>query len=235
MHRLVALVSVSVAAVLLVAAGGGAASAQSTKLHAKVGPGFTIGLTDESGARVSTLEPGTYEIEVEDESEEHNFHLTGPGVDRMTSVAGMGKETWTVTFTEGTYRYVCDPHSVQMRGRFTVGTPSAPPAPPPPSAVISSKTKLVLTSGPGFVITLKAASGKAVKLLERGTYTVVVRDRSPVHDAHIVAPGFDRRTKPLSYVGTQRWRMKLAKTGTLRFLCDPHARGGMKGSAKIVR
>ena len=28
---------------------------------------------------------------------------------------------------------------------------------------------------------------------------------------------------------------KLARTGTLRFLCDPHAITGMKGSAKIVR
>jgi plastocyanin len=36
------------------------------------------------------------------------------------------------------------------------------------------------------------------------------------------------------FVGTQTWRMKLAKAGTLRFFCDPHASAGMRGSAKIV-
>jgi plastocyanin len=35
--------------------------------------------------------------------------------------------------------------------------------------------------------------------------------------------------------GTQTWKVRLAKTGTLRFLCDPRALVGMKGSAKIVR
>jgi hypothetical protein len=29
--------------------------------------------------------------------------------------------------------------------------------------------------------------------------------------------------------------VKLARVGTLRFLCDPHAVDGMRGSAKIVR
>ena len=71
--------------------------------------------------------------------------------------------------------------------------------------------------------------------MKRGTYTMVVRDRSRIHNAHVVAPGFNRKTSPLTYKGSQTWKVKLRKTGTLRFLCDPHARGGMKGSAKIVR
>jgi len=100
---------------------------------------------------------------------------------------------------------------------------------------VTATTKLVLTSGPAFVITLKTARGKAVKTMKRGTYTMVVRDRSRVHNAHVAAPGFNRKTSPLTYKGSQTWKVKLKKTGTLRFLCDPHARGGMKGSAKIVR
>jgi plastocyanin len=28
--------------------------------------------------------------------------------------------------------------------------------------------------------------------------------------------------------------VKVAKAGTFRFLCDPHASQGMKGSAKVV-
>jgi plastocyanin len=71
--------------------------------------------------------------------------------------------------------------------------------------------------------------------MKRGTYTMVVRDRGRTHNAHVVAPGFNRKTSPLTHTGSQTWKVKLRKTGTLRFLCDPHARGGMKGSAKIVR
>jgi plastocyanin len=213
------------------AAGGEATPSQSSKLHARVGPGFTISLTNDAGARVTKLDPGTYEIEVEDESEEHNFHLKGPGVDRATEIAGEGKELWTVTLRDGTYTYVCDPHSGTMKGSFTVGTVSTNP--PPAATPVTPKSKLQLTSGPGFTITLKTAAGKSVASMKTGTYTVVVRDRSRIHNAHVVAPGFNRLTKPLTYTGTQTWRVKLARAGTFRFLCDPHALQ-MKGSAKIV-
>jgi plastocyanin len=222
-------------AALLAAAGGGAAPGQNPKLFGKVGPGYVITLTNASGARVTSVEPGTYDIEVEDLSEEHDFHLTGAGVDEATSVGGTGKQLWTVTLTSGRYSYVCDPHSTLMRGSFTVGISTSPPPPTPPSSGgITPKTKLVLTSGPAYSITLKTAAGKAVKTMKKGTYTMVVRDRSAIHNAHLVAPGYNRKTSPLSYVGTQTWKVRLAKAGTLRFLCDPHASSGMKGSARIV-
>jgi len=98
---------------------------------------------------------------------------------------------------------------------------------------ITAKTRLVLTTGPGFSITLKTTAGKAVKSMKVGTYTVTVRDRSSMHNAHVVAPGYNRKTT-VSFVGTQTWKVKLAQAGTLRFLCDPHA-SFMKGSAKVVR
>jgi len=63
---------------------------------------------------------------------------------------------------------------------------------------------------------------------------MVVRDRSRIHNAHVVAPGFNRKTT-LPFVGAQRWKVKLARPGALRFLCDPHASTGMRGSARIVR
>lgn len=235
MTRLVALGTALLVAALLAATGGEAKPDQSSKLHARVGPGFSISLTNDSGARVTNLDPGTYEIEVEDESEEHNFHLFGPGVDRLTSVGGMGKESWTVTLTDGTYKYQCDPHSTQMRGSFTVGTVPPTTPPPPAAAAITPKVKLVLTSGPDFVISLKTSAGKAVKTMKIGTYTVVVRDRSRIHNAHVIAPGFDRKTSPLTYTGSQTWKVSLKRAGAFRFLCDPHARTGMKGSARIVR
>ena len=200
---------------------------QSATLHATVGPGFTISLTTDAGARVTHLDPGAYVIEVDDLAEEHNFHLQGPGVDRATEVGEMGKQTWNVTLTDGTYFYACDPHSGLMHGSFTVGTPAATPSPP------AAIKKLFLTAGPGYAITLKTAAGKTAKAVKLGTYTIVVRDRSTIHNAHLVAPGFDRRTT-VPFVGTKTWKVKLARTGTLRFQCDPHARQGMRGSAKIV-
>ena len=223
------------AAALLGATEGSAIESQNVKLVGTVGPGFSITLEDAQGNRVRNLEPGTYDIEVKDLSEEHNFHLTGPGVDQLTPVGAATTESWTVTLTNGTYRYNCDPHASTMRGSFTVGATAPPPPPPPTPRPVTAKTKLVLTSGPAFVITLKTAKGKAVKTMKRGTYTMVVRDRSRIHNAHVIAPGFNRKTSPLTYKGSQTWKVKLRKTGTLRFLCDPHARGGMKGSAKIVR
>ena len=42
----------------------------------------------------------------------HDFHLTGPGVNKVTSVAGTGQTTWTVTLQKGkTYRFMSDPHT----------------------------------------------------------------------------------------------------------------------------
>lgn len=234
MSRILVVVLALATAALLGATDGSAVQSQNVKLVGTVGPGFSITLVDAQGNRVRSLQPGAYDIEVRDLSEEHNFHLTGPGVDRLTPVGAATTESWTVTLTNGTYRYVCDPHSTTMRGSFTVGaTPTTPPPTSTPTPV-TAKTRLVLTSGPGFVITLKTAKGKAVRTMKRGTYTMVVRDRGPTHNAHVVAPGFNRKTSPLTYTGSQTWRVKLSRTGTLRFLCDPHARGGMRGSAKIV-
>jgi plastocyanin len=218
-------------AALLLASGGSARSTQETKLFGTVGPEFSISLVDAQGNDVSKLDPGTYVIQVKDLSDFHNFHLFGPGVNESTGIGATGDVTWTVTFTDGTYRFVCDAHPTSMIGRFTVGTPPATSPPPPPT---STPKKLVLTSGPAYSITLKTTAGKAVRSLRLGTYTVVVRDRSSFHDAHIIAPGFDRRTA-VPFVGTKTWKMKLARTGKLRFLCDPHASQGMRGSAKITR
>jgi plastocyanin len=236
------LVAISAAALLAIA-NGAATPAQTPTLSATVGPGFTISLRDAQGSRVTTLAPGTYQIEVEDLSGEHNFHLSGPGVNESTSVEFVGKETWRVTLQDGTYRYMCDPHASTMRGSFTVGSVSQPPAPPPPPAspppaspppaAVTPKTRLVVTAGPAAVITLRTAAGKQVKRLKRGIYTVVVRDRSRMHNVHLVAPGFNRKTT-LAFVGRQTWRVRLQRAGTLRYRCDPHA-SHMRGSARIVR
>ena len=110
-------------------------------LQANVGPGFSISLT-QNGARVSHLDPGTYTIDVNDQSAEHNFDLTGPGVSQATDIEGTGTTTWTVTFQDGTYTYQCDAHVATMHGSFTVGTAgtTTPAAPAPLALKIVSAT-----------------------------------------------------------------------------------------------
>lgn len=237
MTRALPLTLAAAAAALLGVTDGAARQSQATRLVATVGPEFTIVIRDGQGNAFTRLEPGAYEIEVRDLSDAHNFRLQGPGVNRATSIEGRGTERWSITLADGRYTFVCDPHPGEMRGSFVVGNPPAAPAPPaapPQSAPVTPRTRLVLTSGPGFSIALRTAAGRAVRAMRVGTYTVVIRDRSRTHNARIVAPGF-RRATTVPFVGQQRWRVRLARAGALRFLCDPHASTGMRGSARIVR
>jgi plastocyanin len=106
--------------VVALAIGGSVAVAQAaTTLNATVGPGFTIGMKKGS-SKVTSLRAGSYTIKVSDKSNIHNFHLTGPGVNKKTGVPSTGTTTWNVTLKKGTYRFVCDPHAEMMKGSFTV-------------------------------------------------------------------------------------------------------------------
>ena len=82
--------------------------------------GFSISLTDPSGQAISNLQAGTYSLTIKDESSLHNFHLTGDGVDKATSIGSSGTSTFSVTFKPGSYTFLCDPHSSTMKGKFTV-------------------------------------------------------------------------------------------------------------------
>ena len=106
---------IAVAALALVAT----APAAPPKLVGTVGPGFTITLT-KGGTKVRTLKPGKYVVVVRDRSDDHNFHLKGPGVNKLTTVEQVGTKTWTVTLRRGKYTFVCDPHVPAMKGAFTV-------------------------------------------------------------------------------------------------------------------
>lgn len=86
-----------------------------------VGPGFTINLTI-GGKKVTALKRGLrYRFAITDRSSIHNFHLTGPGLNRtLTSVDFTGTKSVVLTLKSGTYRYVCDPHAGFMHGSFRV-------------------------------------------------------------------------------------------------------------------
>jgi hypothetical protein len=107
--------------------------------------GTNISLTM-NGTGVTHLAAGTYEVQVHDNSTSHNFHLTGPGVDKSTEVDTRGVVTWTVTFTDGVYRFVCDPHASFMKGSFTVGSAQPPPPPPPKCKVPKVVGKKLVTA-----------------------------------------------------------------------------------------
>jgi plastocyanin len=89
-------------------------------LKGSVGPGFEISLSTADGQSVETLAPGSYTLEVDDQSDIHNFHLSGDGVDVSTDVGSTGTESFDITVTSGTYTFVCDPHSSTMNGSFEV-------------------------------------------------------------------------------------------------------------------
>ncbi|MEK6275537.1 MAG: PASTA domain-containing protein [Actinomycetota bacterium] len=91
-----------------------------------VGPDQRIGVFYSDGRPLSRIPPGTYTIQVHDLSTSHDFHLTGPGVNKKTSVEEIEHPIWTVTFVAGTYRFNCDVHAA-MKGSFVVAVGVPPP------------------------------------------------------------------------------------------------------------
>jgi hypothetical protein len=213
----------------------GDTTAQTPRLEGTVGPGFTISLRSAGGGEVRQLDPGTYEIVVRDLSDFHNFHLSGPGVERTTTVEFEGTVTWTVTFQEGRYRFECDPHSQDMNATVVVGNPPpvATPSPQPrPSPTPGRKTtKLSASVGPGEAIALRTAAGRHVHALKAGAYTITVRDRSARHSFHLSGAGVNRKTG-VAQVATVTWNVTLKK-GTLRFFSDAAA-ARLRGSIAVT-
>src|SRR5687768_11103330 len=184
MYRTLLISALAIVAVSIPAGATGSSQAPNVTLTGVVGPAATISLRNADGSAVTHLDPGTYDIAVTDNAIDHNFHLSGPGVDMATEVEAMGSVTWTVTFTDGTYRFVCDPHATTMRGTFTVG--NVPPPPPPPGRLtgrVAAKT-----------ITLSTSSGSRVRSIVENTYRVTVTDTSKKQNFHLTGPGVNKKT-----------------------------------------
>src|SRR5437879_13414647 len=81
------------------------AATRNNTLIATDGPGFTITMSK------TTVKAGTYTIVIHDKSNIHNFHLTGPGLNKLTSVPAVATPSWKVTLKKGTSNFVCDPHA----------------------------------------------------------------------------------------------------------------------------
>jgi plastocyanin len=85
--------------------------------------------------------------------------------------------------------------------------------------------RLTATDGPGFTITMSA------KTVKPGRYVITVRDRSSIHNFHLIGPGVNLKTS-VAAVKTYAWTVTL-KRGTYRFVCDPHATI-MKGVLRVT-
>ena len=75
--------------------------------------------------------------------------------------------------------------------------------------------------GDSFAISLVDATGKAVKHVDAGTYTLVVHDHSVHHNFHLTGPGVDVATDAVG-VGDQTFTITLSD-GVYTYICDPHA------------
>jgi len=140
----------------------------------------------------------------------------------------VGKVTWTVTLTDGSYAFFCDPHASSLRGTFKVGA-GGPVSTPPATTAMPSPTRLVGTVGPGFTISLTDAAGRPVKTLKAGTYAITVRDRSKRHNFRLLGQG---KATTVPFVGTVTWTVTLKK-GILTFVCDAH-RAAMRGMVRVT-
>jgi hypothetical protein len=180
--------------------GAGGAAGTGTTLRAVTGSDFAIALVGEDNAPVTRLDRGTYTIAIDDRSPDHNFHLVGPGIDRETTLAAVGQQTWTVRVTGGTYSFFCNPHTLTMTGRF-----SAPRAP-------AVRLRATLTA---VGARLRNAAGKPVQTLAPGPYVITVIDRSKRAGFVLRGPGLTRATSR-AFVGTTTWKVDLAP-GTYRY------------------
>jgi plastocyanin len=112
--RIAAVLASLAVTVALVVSTTASATTKVGSLTAIVGPGFNISMSKK------TVKAGTYVITVKDRSNIHNFHLKGPGLNKLTTVAAVKTYKWTVKLKKGTYTFVCDPHASIMHGVLKV-------------------------------------------------------------------------------------------------------------------
>jgi plastocyanin len=100
-----------------------------------------------------------------------------------------------------------------------------------PASSEAAAPKLVASVGPGFTISLKTAAGAKVTTLKAGTYTISVRDRSPLHDFRLRGPGLNKVISGVAAVGKKTVTLRL-RAGKYTFTCQPHT-AAMRGSFTV--
>jgi plastocyanin len=104
--------------------------------------------------------------------------------------------------------------TVALLGTFIVAT----------AAQSATPQKLIGTVGKNdaYKITLTTSSGKVVKSLAAGTYTVVIHDDSSIHNYELDGPhGKSWTFTAVPFKGTKTFTLKLA-AGAYKAYCAPH-------------
>ena len=171
---------------------------------------FAISLSDASGSPVTHLDPGTYDVEIHDLSEEHNFHLYGPGIQQATAVGNKEDVVWTLTLADGKYGFDCTAHPTLMKGWFTVGQVAA--------------TQFGASVGPKRTISLKPKTALV------GPATITVYDRSRVDNFHLTGPGLNKKTG-VTFRGRVTWNVTL-QPGIYSYRSDKHK--SLRGSLIVT-
>jgi hypothetical protein len=237
LSRLIVIVALAVLAASVVSRFGTSNSQAEFlgNLGASVGPGFEIQLKLGDGTVVNSLAAGSYGIHVNDNATEHNFHLEGQGVSLATGVESIQEVDWTVDFVDGYYTYHCDRHT-GLSATFAVGNapalPAPAPAPAPATSLIAVPPVAAPASTPVVVptksvrssaaATLKVAlgandklivtkNGKSVTKLSRGTYNLVISDKSAKQDVSLRRiGGSNSLLTGKSFMGTKTVRIDLS-------------------------
>jgi hypothetical protein len=113
---------------------------------------------------VTSVAPGTYEFDISDNSDVHNFDIC-PGAARCTSatsldktqVVGTGSVVWIISLANGTYTYQCDAHG-SMTKHFTVTDGSTTTSTTTTPALT---LKIVATKASRKVVTVKVKTNNA--------------------------------------------------------------------------
>jgi plastocyanin len=107
-------------ALAVVASANARTSKESFDLKGEVYPSYKIEMVNSANRPLKTVKAGTHRIKIEDKAAIHDFHLVGPGINKRTSLTGIGEVIWSLKLKPGTYRYFCDPHASMMHGSFRV-------------------------------------------------------------------------------------------------------------------
>ena len=172
---------------------------------------------------MTQLDPGDYSITIKNLSlaQEHNFHLTGPGVD-MASAFDNNTVTWDVTLRG---RHLQLP--VRRAPDADEGLlPRRRRAAPAPSAEEADRQ-----GRPEEDDLAEEGHGAAVKTLVAGRYKVVVTDATKADNFHLTGPGVNKKTG-VKFRGAATWTLTF-KAGQVHVPLgrDQEAQANVLGSA----
>jgi heme/copper-type cytochrome/quinol oxidase subunit 2 len=121
MRKWLSVATLAVASFALAGTAGAASTKDNFDLKGEVyAKGMKIEMKNANNRPLTTVRARTYRIKIEDEATIHNFHLRGPGVNKITSIPRRSEQIWTVQLRKGKYTFVCDPHARFMHGTFRV-------------------------------------------------------------------------------------------------------------------